>query len=166
MNAGSVVARTLAREEKADERADPDGDADGLIRMLAHSFVRRPDAFDRLLADPAIEFLATFERHGEALAGIPDFFSGHVGRGGHQRPRVFGQPAEVLADCLCFFVHAFWVSGSFAFFSGKFSASAKWAAPGELATFKTEFLPPNGLATDSLASGSGIQCPSTTRQYS
>jgi len=55
---------------------------------------------------------------------------------------------------------------AFSFFNGKFSASARWAASGELATLRTEFLPPNGLGTVSLASGSGIHCPSTTRQYS
>ena len=33
-------------------------------------------------------------------------------------------------------------------------------------TLKIEFLPPNGFGTDSLASGSGIHWPSTTRQYS
>jgi len=33
-------------------------------------------------------------------------------------------------------------------------------------TFRTEFLPPKGLGTVSLARGSGIQRPSTTRQYS
>ena len=37
---------------------------------------------------------------------------------------------------------------------------------GESATFRIEFLPPNGLGTVSLASGSGIHWPSTTRQYS
>jgi hypothetical protein len=37
--------------------------------------------------------------------------------------------------------------------------------PGPI-TFKSEFLPPNGLGTDSLASGSDIQRPSTTKQYS
>ncbi len=40
------------------------------------------------------------------------------------------------------------------------------AAAGELATVKIEFSPPYGLGTLSLASGSGIQRPSTTRQYS
>jgi hypothetical protein len=33
-------------------------------------------------------------------------------------------------------------------------------------TFKTEFFPPKGLGTDSVANGSVIQCPSTTKQYS
>src|SRR5271165_6431197 len=33
-------------------------------------------------------------------------------------------------------------------------------------TVITEFMPPNGLATSSLASGSGIHLPSTTKQYS
>ena len=73
---------------------------------------------------------------------------------------------DVIAGCLCLFVHIFCVFGLFVFFNGKFSASARWAASGELATCKIEFLPPNGLATDSLASGSGIHLPSTTRQYS
>jgi hypothetical protein len=33
-------------------------------------------------------------------------------------------------------------------------------------TFRTEFLPPNGLGTVSFAIGSGIHRPSTTKQYS
>ena len=41
-----------------------------------------------------------------------------------------------------------------------------YAACRERATFKTEFFPPKGLGTDSAASGSVIQCPSTTKQYS
>jgi hypothetical protein len=35
-----------------------------------------------------------------------------------------------------------------------------------LASLSTEFLPPNGSGMVSLASGSGIQRPSTTKQYS
>ena len=41
------------------------------------------------------------------------------------------------------------------FLSGNVSASARCAASGESATFRIEFLPPNGLSTVSLASGSG-----------
>jgi hypothetical protein len=52
------------------------------------------------------------------------------------------------------------------FFSGTCFALANWDAFGELATFSSEFLPPNGLGTVSLASGSGIYSPSTSRQYS
>jgi hypothetical protein len=37
---------------------------------------------------------------------------------------------------------------------------------GKQATFRTEFLPPNGLGTVSPAWGSGIHWPSTTMQYS
>ena len=80
--------------------------------------------------------------------------------------RVFRERADVMAGGLCFFVHAFCVFGWFVFFNGKFSASARWAASGVPATFRTEFRPPKGLGTVSLASGSGIHWPSTTRQYS
>src|ERR1035437_4125006 len=64
------------------------------------------------------------------------------------------------------FVHIYNGFCLVASFSGSVSASARWAASGELATWRTEFLPPNGLGTVSLASGSGIHWPSTTRQYS
>ena len=147
-------------------RPDPEGDGDGLIRMFTHGFVGSFRAFDRFVANTARDFLAAFQRGGETLAGFPDFFSGHVGGGGHQGARIFGERAHVIADCLCLFVHIFCVFCLFAFFSGKFVASSRWAASGELATFKIEFLPPNGLGTVSLASGSGIHWPSTTRQYS
>jgi hypothetical protein len=53
-----------------------------------------------------------------------------------------------------------------ALFKETTSAPAGLDASGKPATFKTEFLPPNGLGTVSLASGSGIHEPSTTRQYS
>ena len=54
----------------------------------------------------------------------------------------------------------------FVLFNDDLSASAARDASGKSATFKTEFLPPNGLGAVSLAMGSGIHRPSTTRQYS
>ena len=92
--------------------------------------------------------------------------SSHVGRGGHQGARILGQGAHVIAVCVFMFVHIFLPFYLFVVFNDEFSASAGWDASGKLATFRTEFLPPNGLGTDSLASGSGIHWPSTTRQYS
>ena len=102
---------------------------------------------------------------GRFHAGVPKLAAPEGRQIRHQqRVRIFGQLAHVTTDCL--FVHAFYLFYLFTFFNGKFSASSRWAASGELATFKIEFLPPNGLGTVSLASGSGIQRPSTTRQYS
>ena len=43
------------------------------------------------------------------------------------------------------------------YFNGKFSASARWAASGELATFRSESLPPNRLGT--LSRARGLQRP-------
>src|ERR1017187_5564190 len=166
MSGSVAVAGAPARDKIAEERTDTEGDANGLIWMFTHGFVRGFRAFDRFVADTARNFLGAFQRGGETLAGVPDFFSGHIGGGGHQGARIFGERAHVITGCLCMFVHIFFVFGLFAFFNGKFSASSRWAASGELATFRTEFLPPNGLGTVSLASGSGIHWPSTTRQYS
>src|ERR1035437_8140208 len=134
--------------------------------MFTHGFVGNFRACDRLVTDIARDFLGAFQRGGETLAGCADFFSGHVGGGGYQGARIFGECAQVITGCLCWLVHIFCVFCLFVFFNGKFSASARWAASGELATFRIEFLPPNGLGTVSLASGSGIHWPSTTRQYS
>ena len=79
-----------------------EGDADGLIWMLSHGLVSRLSAYDCLLTNAAIEFLAVFQRGGETLASHADFFSRHVGGGGHQRVRIFGQLAHIMAGCLCF----------------------------------------------------------------
>ena len=93
--------------EIADERTDADADADGLIGMLVHGLVRSFCAFDRFVADAARDFLGAFQSSGETLAGFPDFFSSHVGGGGHQRARIVGELAHVIADCLSLFVHMF-----------------------------------------------------------
>src|SRR6266576_7273160 len=91
---GSVgVAGAPAGEEIADQRADSEGDTDGFIGMFVHGLVGDLGAFDRLVAYTAIEFLAAFEGGGETLAGLADLFTRHVGRGGHQRPRIFGERA-------------------------------------------------------------------------
>src|ERR1035437_2948303 len=170
MVAGSItgsiaVAGAPASGEITDDRTDTEGDGHGCIRMFAHGFVGGFGAFDRFVADTARDFLGAVQCGGETLAGISDFFSGHVRGGRHQGARVFGERTHVTAGCLCLFVHIFCVFCLFAFFSGKLSASARWAASGELATFKIEFLPPNGLGTVSLASASAIHWPSTARQY-
>jgi len=161
-----AVAGAPAGDQKTDERTDTEGDANGLIGMFPHGFVGSFRAFDRFIADTACDFLGAFQRGGEAFAGLPDILSGHVGGGGHQRPRIFGERAHVITGCWCMFVHIFCRFYLFVFFNGKFSASDRWAASGDLATCKIEFLPPNGFGTDSLAFGSGIHLPSTTRQYS
>ena len=128
-----------------------------------HSLVGRPGSLDRLRANATIHFLAALQCSGKTLTGFPNFLSGHIGGGGQQCARVFGQLFRVIADGLCLLVHAFcW----FEFFNGKVSASARWVASGEFATARIEFLPPNGLGTVSLADGSGIHWPSTTKQYS
>src|ERR1019366_6219927 len=44
------------------------------------------------------------------------------------RTRIFGERAYGVADCLCLCVPIFCVFCLFAFFNGKFSASARWAA--------------------------------------
>src|ERR1035437_8274642 len=161
-----AVVGARARDEIADEHAEPESDADGLIRMFTHGFVGGFCACDCPVKDIARDLLGAVPRDGETLAGCADFFSGHVGGGGHQGARIFGECAQIITGCLCWLVHIFFVFCLFVFFNGKFSASARWAASGELATFRTEFLPPNGLGTVSLASGSGIHWPSTMRQYS
>jgi hypothetical protein len=51
----------------------------------------RREHFVELKVDVAGDFLGAFQRGGETVAGSPDFFTGHVGGGGHQRSRVFGQ---------------------------------------------------------------------------
>jgi hypothetical protein len=106
-----------------------------------------------------------FQRSSETFAGISDFFSCHNRQ---SRPSTRARPRRACAFHYWWFdlVCSYFCFGWFAFFSGKCSASVRWAASSELATFKIEFLPPNGLGTDSRASGSGIHWPSTIRQYS
>ena len=154
------------RDEIADEGADTDADGNGLVRMLMDGYVGRFRALNGLLANLVADFLAALEGGIEALAGFHDFFPGHVGGGGHQGAGIVGQLAHVVTDRLGLMVHRFFLFGLVAFCSGKFSAAARWAAADEPATFRIEFRPPFGLGTDSRASGSGIQWPSTTRQYS
>src|SRR4051812_943055 len=45
------------------------------------------------------------------------------------------------------------------------SRAQERGASGEPNKSRTEFWPPNGLATEAFADGSGIHSPSTTRQY-
>src|ERR1035441_5269708 len=111
-----AVAGTPAREEITNERPDPDPDGDGLVGMLMHRLVGRFGAFDCFVADTARDFLGAFQRDGETFAGFADFFSRHVGGGGHQRACVFGQLSHVMAGCFRFFVHIFFFSWFVSFF--------------------------------------------------
>jgi hypothetical protein len=99
------AAAPASSEQAADKRADPEGNADGVIGMLAQGCVGRPDSIGRLIANAAIDFLAIFKGGSEPLAGFADFFSGHVRSGGHQGARIFGEGAQVVADCFCMFIH-------------------------------------------------------------
>jgi hypothetical protein len=94
----------------------------------------------------------------------------------------FGSTVKLTAKILVLFHHElngsvaaqrFGKGGDFVGFTHALSLSAQihcqtaaYAVCKERATFKTEFFPPKGLGTDSVANGSVIQCPSTTKQYS
>lgn len=79
-------------------------------------------------------------------------FSG-IQTGSRSRLRGFGRLVVLIVGMVIMF-HKLGVDWSISFFSGRFSASARCAASVELATCNTELLPPNGLATISLACGS------------
>jgi len=89
--------------------------------MFMHGFVGRLGPGNRLVADTARDFLGAIQRGGETFAGFAHFFTGHVGGGDHQCAGVLGQLSNVIADCLCFFVHVFLFFGLLMFFNGKFS---------------------------------------------
>jgi hypothetical protein len=101
----AAVAGAPASYQKAEDGADAKGDGNDWIGMFAHGFIGGLSAFDRLFADAAIDLLATFQCGGEALAGFTDFCSGHVGGGGDQSARVFGQRAHVVARSLMLVFH-------------------------------------------------------------
>jgi hypothetical protein len=82
LTGSTAVAATAPGEQIADERPDADADGDGLIGMLMHGLVGRLGTFDRLLADAPVDFLAAFQGGGQPLAGVADFFPGHIGGGG------------------------------------------------------------------------------------
>ncbi len=104
--AGSVaVAGASASDYVANDCPDSESNANGLIRIITHNLVCGPDALDSLVSNLAIDFFATFQCGGQTLAGIADFFTGHVGGGGHQGARIIGESAHVITDCLCLFVH-------------------------------------------------------------
>jgi hypothetical protein len=102
-----TVAEAGAGGKKTDQRSNPEGDPNGLIGMLVHGLVGSSGSFDGLVADTARNFPGAIQSVGEPLAGFPDFFSGHVGGGGHQGLCIFGQPAHVILDCLRMSVHIF-----------------------------------------------------------
>jgi hypothetical protein len=52
-----------------------------------------------------MDFLAAIQGGGEMFAGFADFFSRHLGGGGHQGTCIFGERAHVTAGCLSWFVH-------------------------------------------------------------
>ena len=108
MRKSVAITGTTAGDEKSENRANPNPDGDGLIGMLMHGSVSGFRAGDRLGADGARDFLGALQRGGEALAGLADFFSGHVSGGGHQRVRVLGQLSDVILNCFCFFIHNFY----------------------------------------------------------
>jgi hypothetical protein len=100
---------TPAGDEIADENPDADANGDSLIGILADLLVNDFRALDRFVADIARDFLSAFQCGGEALAGFVDFFSGHIGRSGHERARIFGERAHVIAGLIFLFVHIFYV---------------------------------------------------------
>jgi hypothetical protein len=92
-----TVAGTPTGGEIADENLDADADGDSLIGVLANPLINRFGAFNGFVANIAGDFLSAFQCRGEALAGFADFFSGHIGRGGYERARIFGECAPVIA---------------------------------------------------------------------
>ncbi len=72
-----------------------------------HVFVIGFDALDCRLFDVTNDILAAFQYRGETLTVFADFFSGHVGGGGQQGARVFGERAQVITGCLYSFFRLF-----------------------------------------------------------
>jgi hypothetical protein len=105
-----AVAAAAARDEISDYRANPKGDGHGLIRMLMHRLVGDLRAFHRLFAHATAHFFGSLQRGGQAPAGFPDFFPGHIGGGRHQGAGIIGQLVHVTAPTLVWIVHKF---GSF-----------------------------------------------------
>src|SRR5580765_2150128 len=99
------AAAPASSEQAADQRAHSKGDDGGVIRMLPHDLVGRPGFFRCLLASADIDFPAVLQGSSEPFSCFADFFSGHIGSGGHQGARVFGEGAQIVADCLCMFIH-------------------------------------------------------------
>jgi hypothetical protein len=103
---GSVTfAGAPAGDQKADEHSDTGGNGDGFIRMFMHGFIGSFRACDRFVPDIARDFLDTFQRIGETLAGIPDLFSSHVGSSRHQRASIFCERVNVVTGCMFMFFH-------------------------------------------------------------
>lgn len=149
-----AVVGASAGKEKANEGANPDADCDCFIGMLMHCFVGHFCAFNRSVADPTSNFPGILQCGSETLARSRDLFTSHVGGGGHKGTRIYRKCSCVMTDCVFVFIHAFYL---FTFLKGKSSTSETRDGSGEVATVRTEFLPPNGLGTVSLANGSGIQ---------
>ena len=147
-----AVAATPPSDDKADECSDPGADGYRFIRMLMHGFVGGLRGLDHLVPGPARDFLGMFKCGGQALAtkALPS-----------------SRSLTISLPIAC--VYLFMFLGCpylLILFNDDLSALAAGGASGKPATFRTEFLPPNGLGTVSRACGSGIHRPSTTRQYS
>src|SRR5450631_2421632 len=104
-----AFAGAAACDQITDDRPDADADGDGLIRIFADGLVGDLGTGDGLVADIGRDVFGAVQCGGETLAGLPDFFAGHVGGGGQEFARVFGERAEVVTDGLGFFVHTFFV---------------------------------------------------------
>jgi hypothetical protein len=89
----------------SNHRTDTEGDDEGLIGILAHKLVGGLGAFDRFLTNPAKNLPAAVQCGREAPAGLCDLIPRHVGGGGHQSARIFGQGAQVVLAGLFMFVH-------------------------------------------------------------
>ena len=72
------IAGTTPTEQITDERADAHTDDDGLIGIFTHGFIGDLRPGDGLVADAARDLPGIVERGGKALAGIADFFTGHI----------------------------------------------------------------------------------------
>jgi hypothetical protein len=70
-----------------------------------HGFIGCFRACDRSVTKTAGNFLGVFECRGETLAGLPDFFSGHIGSGRHQGPGIFSKAAHVVGGGVFIFAH-------------------------------------------------------------
>jgi hypothetical protein len=115
-----AVVGTTPRNEITYQGADSDAYGDGLIGMFMDGFIRRLGPDDRLIANAATDFLALFHGGAETLAGCPDFFSGHIGGGGHQIPGIISERAQSITGCVCLVVHSFLLFGFVSFLGGGF----------------------------------------------
>ena len=131
-----------------------------------HGLVCCLGSLDRLRFNAFQDRLAAIQCRSETLAGFDDFFFGHVDRGGHQGAHVFGKRAHVIADCLYLSVHRVRFFLLVRVVQGLMLCIRNMCVSGELATFRIEFISPNGLPRFPGACGSGIYSSSTTKRSS